>query len=108
MNNILDIKTPAQSHAGDLRGDYGLENIGLSNLNRIYWNLPSEALYEEAIFRNEGSISKLGPLVVNTGFHTARAANDKLIVREATTERHIWWGQYNRPISSEKFHSRGW
>lgn len=103
MNNLLDIKTPAQSHAGDLRGDYGLENIGLSNLNRIYWNLPSEALYEEAIFRNEGKISKLGPLVVNTGIHTARAANDKLIVREATTDSHIWWGQYNLPYNPDNF-----
>ncbi len=103
MNNILDIKTPAQSHAGDLSADYGLDKIGLTNLNRIYWNLPSEALYEEAIFRNEGKITKLGPLVVNTGKHTARAANDKFIVREPSTETHIWWGQYNRPYSRDKF-----
>ena len=38
-----------------------------------------------------------GPLVVNTGKHTARAAQDKFIVREADTEEHIWWGEYNRP-----------
>ena len=46
---------------------------------------------------------QLGPVVVNTGKHTARAANDKFIVRESTTEQNVWWGQYNRPYSTEKF-----
>jgi len=103
MNNFLDIKTPAQFHANALKGDFGLENLGLTNLNRVYWNLPIEALYEEAVFRNEGKITRRGPFVVNTGSHTARAANDKVIVRESTTESHIWWGEYNRPYSPEKF-----
>ena len=103
MNNILNIKTPAQSHSGELKCDYGLESLGLVNLNRAYWNLPSEALYEEAVFRNEGKISKHGPLVVNTGKHTARAANDKYVVRESGTENQVWWGEYNRPYGREKF-----
>jgi phosphoenolpyruvate carboxykinase (ATP) len=41
--------------------------------------------------------------VVNTGKHTARAANDKVIVRESSSEDHVWWGEYNRPYSTEKF-----
>ena len=103
MNNIVNIKSPAQAQAKDLKSEFGLQNIGLTNLHVVYWNLPTEALYEEAIFRNEGKISRLGPIVVNTGKHTARAANDKFIVREPTTENNIWWGQYNRPYSTEKF-----
>jgi phosphoenolpyruvate carboxykinase (ATP) len=103
MNNIMDIKSPAEAQANALKGDYGLENLGLTNLNKIYWNLPVEALYEEAIFRNEGKITRQGSFVVNTGKHTARAANDKFMVREPTSEGQIWWGQYNRPYSSEKF-----
>jgi hypothetical protein len=43
MNNILEIKTPAQGEATALRSDYGLENHGLSNLHVVYWNLPTEA-----------------------------------------------------------------
>ena len=35
--------------------------------------------------------------------HTARAANDKIIVYEETTKDHIWWGEYNRPYSTDKF-----
>jgi phosphoenolpyruvate carboxykinase (ATP) len=103
MNNILDIKTPAEGQASARKSEFGLENHGLTNTNKVYWNLTTEALYEEAIFRAEGSLTLLGPLVVNTGKHTARAANDKFIVREPTTEEHVWWGQYNRPYSAEKF-----
>jgi phosphoenolpyruvate carboxykinase (ATP) len=103
MNNILDIRTPAEPQADSIRSDYGLENLGLNNLRKVYWNLPVEALYEEAIFRGEARISHDGPLIVNTGKHTARAANDKFIVREHTSEENIWWGQYNRPFPTEKF-----
>lgn len=103
MNNLLNITTPAQSEAKVLKSDYGLKNHGLTNLNVVYWNIPTEALYEEITFRREGRISHLGPVLVDSGVHTARAANDKFIVREATTEDHIWWGEYNRPYSSEKF-----
>jgi phosphoenolpyruvate carboxykinase (ATP) len=103
MNNILDIKSPTEQQAAVLKSDYGLENHGLSNLRKVYWNLPSEALYEEIVFRNEGKIALLGPLIVNTGKHTARAANDKVIVRESTTQDKIWWGEYNRPYSPELF-----
>lgn len=103
MNNLLDIKTPSEKYSHELKSDYGLNNHGLGNLRKAYWNLSTEALYEEAIFRSEGSISYQGPIIVDTGKFTARAANDKLIVREPTTEDKIWWGQYNRPYSQEKF-----
>ena len=103
MNNILDINSPAENQAAALKPDYGLEALGLDNLHKVYWNLPEEALYEEAIFRNEGKITRQGPFVVNTGKHTARAANDKVIVQETSTDAHIWWGQYNRPYSPDKF-----
>jgi len=100
---IFDIPTPAQAQAQVLKSDYGLENHGLTNLHRVYWNLPPESLYEESIFRGEGKLATLGPLVVRTGRHTGRSAADKLFVREASSEQHINWGEYNRPISTERF-----
>ena len=105
MNNLLDIKTPAQGEAHAVKSDFGLENHGLTHLRMAYWNLPTEALYEEATFRREGRISRLGPLVVNTGKHTARAATDKFIVREPSTDEHVWWGEYNRPFNAEQFNA---
>jgi len=103
MNNILNIKTPAENEAASRKSDFGLDNHSLGNLRKIYWNLPYEALLEEAIFRNEGKLTLNGPLVVDTGYHTARAANDKVIVFEESTKDHIWWGEYNRPYNPEKF-----
>ena len=103
MNIYLDVQSPAAKEAGKLASGYGLQNHGLVNLRRIYWNLPTPALYEESIFRSEGSLSHLGPLVVNTGKHTARAAADKFVVHEQSTEEKVWWGQYNRPFTGESF-----
>jgi len=103
MINLLDIKTPAQPQAAALKSDYGLDNHGLFNIGGAYWNLPPEALYEEIVFRKEGTITRDGAIVMNTGKHTARSANDKFVVREPSTEEHIWWGQYNRPFAPDKF-----
>jgi phosphoenolpyruvate carboxykinase (ATP) len=103
MNNLLDIKTPAQAEALALKSDYGIDHHGLSNLRMAYWNLPTEALYEEISFRREARITQLGPIVAFTGKHTARAASDKFVVKESTTQDRVWWGEYNRPFSTEKF-----
>ena len=102
-NNLLNIKTPAQDQAGELRSDFGLINHGLTNLNSVYWNLPTEALVEEIVFRREGQISAMGPVVVNTGKYTSRAAADKFIAREPSSEDQVWWGEYNRPIGADTF-----
>ena len=103
MNNLLNIKTPAEGTAQTRKADYNLSNLGITNLRLAYWNLPYEALHEEASFRSEGATVRGGPYVAFTGKHTARSANDKFIVREVSTEGNVWWGQYNRPMSGEKF-----
>jgi phosphoenolpyruvate carboxykinase (ATP) len=105
MSNIYNIRTPSEKQASSNCGDYGLDNLGFTNLRKAYWNLPREALYEESIFRGEANISRMGPLIVNTGKYTARAAGDKFVVREATSEGKIWWGQYNRPFEAENFNA---
>jgi phosphoenolpyruvate carboxykinase (ATP) len=103
MNNILNIKTPAESIAPVRKADYDLSNQGVSNLRLAYWNLTTEALVEEAVFRSEGALVAGGPFVANTGRHTARSANDKFVVRHTDSENNIWWGVYNRPFDEDKF-----
>ncbi len=102
-NNLLNLKTPAEDQAAVLKADYGLAQLGLSNLRKVYWNLPMEALYEEVIFRGEARLSHQGPLIADTGQHTGRAAADKAIVREGTSEDKVWWGPYNRPMAPDTF-----
>ena len=103
MNNLLNIKTPAESIAQARKADYNLSNHGIGNLRLAYWNLATEALYEEAVFRGEGVTTAGGPFVAHTGKHTARSANDKFVVRHVDSENNIWWGVYNRPFAEDKF-----
>ncbi len=103
MTDFLGIKSPAQDEALTLQSDLGLASLGLTQLRRVYWNLSPEALYEEIVFRREARLSRQGPIVVSTGRHTARSANDKFVVREPSTEGKIWWGEYNRPFSPDRF-----
>jgi len=99
----LEFNTPAIKHATDLKADYGLKNHGLVHLDTVYWNLPTPALVEEAVFRGEGKLVQGGAFQVYTGKWTARAANDKYFVKEESTENLIDWGEYNRPMTPEKF-----
>jgi len=71
----------------------GLDRQGLSNLKAAYWNLPTPALYEEALKRNEGIMAHLGPLVVRTGQFTGRSPNDKFVVDEPSSRDKIWWAR---------------
>jgi phosphoenolpyruvate carboxykinase (ATP) len=103
MNNLLNIKTPAENIAQTRKADYNLSNVGVANLRLAYWNLPTEALVEEAVFRGEGAVVAGGPYAAFTGKHTARSANDKFVVRHTDSEDNIWWGVYNRPFDQEKF-----
>jgi len=105
MAKYLEFDTPAVKQATDLKSEYGLKNHGLIELDRVFWNLPAPALYEEAVFRGEGNVSRGGPFLVNTGKHTARAAADKFVVQESSTTDKIWWGEYNRPFSPDKFNA---
>ncbi|MGE0408224.1 MAG: phosphoenolpyruvate carboxykinase [Amphiplicatus sp.] len=65
-------------------------------------NLTPAALYEQAVRRDEGEIAAGGPLVVRTGEHTGRSAQDKFIVKRAETADEIWWDN-NKPMSAAHF-----
>jgi phosphoenolpyruvate carboxykinase (ATP) len=66
-------------------------------------NLSTAELYEDAIRAGEGMVAAEGPLVVRTGRHTGRSPQDKFIVREASSDSKIWWGEVNRPISEQHY-----
>jgi phosphoenolpyruvate carboxykinase (ATP) len=87
----------------ELASDYGLEHMGLVDLGTVHWNLSTPALYEHAIHRYEAHVSHLGPLVVNMGQHTGRAAKDKYVVDQPETRDEIWWGQVNVRYPEQRF-----
>ncbi len=80
----------------------GLDKNGLTNLKAAHWNHDAASLYQFAIERQEGNIAKHGPLVVETGQHTGRSAQDKFVVRDSLTEDSVWWDN-NKPMTEEHF-----
>src|SRR5206468_8486715 len=88
----------------DTAGDnsLGLGRHGFRNLKAVNWNLTAPALYEEAVRRGEGHVAKNGPLVVLTGIHTGRSANDKFVVRDGSTENNVWWDA-NKSMTPAQF-----
>jgi len=93
----------AERQAGHARGPIGLEALGIKNVNNVYWNLTTPALYEQIIRRREGVVGHLGPIMVRTGAFTGRSPNDKFIVKEPSTDKFVSWGKVNRPFEEEKF-----
>ncbi|WP_164155763.1 phosphoenolpyruvate carboxykinase [Sandarakinorhabdus rubra] len=81
---------------------HGLADQGYATPAALHWNLGTGVLVELAVQRGEGLLSEHGALVVETGKHTGRSANDKFIVRDAHTDGTIWWDK-NKSITPEQF-----
>ncbi len=62
-----------------------LEAQGIETGATIHWNLTAAPLVEHAVSRGEGLLAKDGPLVVKTGKHTGRSAQDRFVVRNGTS-----------------------
>ena len=87
----------------DITRGVGLEEVGITNANIIYWTPPTTVLYEQIVKRDEGLLSHMGAVAVKTGHYTGRAANDKFIVDEPFCHDNVAWGKINHPFDPAKF-----
>jgi len=87
---------------GIRNGAFGAETFGFSGLKAAHWNLTEPALYEHALRAKEGELAFGGALVAETGVHTGRSPKDKFIVRDALTDKTVWWDN-NGAITTEQF-----
>jgi ATP-dependent phosphoenolpyruvate carboxykinase len=64
---------------------------------------PSVAsLYEDALVYEDGSaITSSGALSAYSGTKTGRSPSDKRIVQEPSSEKNVWWGPVNRPMTTD-------
>jgi phosphoenolpyruvate carboxykinase (ATP) len=68
----------------------------------VHFNDAAPALVEAAIARGEGRLSVDGAFVTDTGQFTGRSPKDKFIVRDALTEKLVWWDN-TKAMSPEQF-----
>ena len=60
------------------------------------------ALYEDALVYETGSaITSTGALSAYSGAKTGRSPSDKRVVKEEGSEKEVWWGPVNKPMSPE-------
>lgn len=88
-----------------------LTNHGLHNVKEVVRNPSYEMLFEEETRADltgyeRGVVTELGAVAVDTGIFTGRSPKDKYIVKDATTEEHMWWTSDavkndNKPINKE-------
>jgi phosphoenolpyruvate carboxykinase (ATP) len=82
-----------------------LAGTGVRHGRAVHPNLVASQLVEHAIRRGEGRLSADGALIVETGVHTGRSAQDKFIVDELETAGEVWWGRINQKLAPEGFGS---
>lgn len=80
-----------------------LTRHGIVAPTRVFANLTSAALIEEALPRREGELTADGSFVALTGKKTGRSPGDKYIVREPSVDALIGWGKVNRPMAPDVF-----
>ncbi|RSD32834.1 phosphoenolpyruvate carboxykinase (ATP) [Vibrio pectenicida] len=88
-----------------------LTKHGLHNVKEVVRNPSYEMLFEEETRVDlegyeKGVITELGAVAVDTGIFTGRSPKDKYIVKDATTEEHMWWTSDsvkndNKPITQQ-------
>ncbi|OLQ86553.1 phosphoenolpyruvate carboxykinase (ATP) [Vibrio ponticus] len=88
-----------------------LSKHGLYDVKEVVRNPSYEMLFEEETRADlqgyeRGVVTELGAVAVDTGIFTGRSPKDKYIVKDATTEEHMWWTSDavkndNKPINQE-------
>jgi phosphoenolpyruvate carboxykinase (ATP) len=77
--------------------------LGRMQPSRLYLNLSTPRLVEEALKRSEGWLTQDGAFIAHTGVHTGRSAKDKFVVKTDSNSK-IWWDSpYQKPLLEQHF-----
>jgi phosphoenolpyruvate carboxykinase (ATP) len=80
-----------------------IEELGIENIDKIFYNLSYQELFEHEVKNNEGAVTTLGAFTVDTGIFTGRSPKDKYFVGQDPSSKYIAWGNINKPITKELF-----
>jgi phosphoenolpyruvate carboxykinase (ATP) len=81
---------------------FGAGKSGLKNVKAVYWNFGAPQLYEHALRKGEAMVNADGALCADTGVFTGRSPKDKFTVRDAVTDKKVWWDG-NQSITPGQF-----
>jgi len=81
----------------------GLDDLGLENIGRVFYNTSYNELLAHEINHGECKISTSGAAMCDTGIFTGRSPKDKYFVEQEPSKQNIAWGDVNQPISEEIF-----
>jgi len=83
-------------------GAFGADKFGFKKLKAVHWNCGAAQLYLQALRAGEARLSSDGALCADTGVFTGRSPKDKFTVRDALTDKTMWWAG-NQSITSAQF-----
>lgn len=80
-----------------------LSELGIKNPATVYDNITPSELIEHSLCQNQGTLSDMGALSINTGEFTGRSPKDRFIVKDDITANTVDWGNINKPFDAEKY-----
>ena len=83
--------------------DLALDKMGFTDLGQVLRNLPVEAIIENIVDHQEGTLGLNGAVMVDTGRYTGRSPKDKYFVDEGSSNKNLWWGPVNAKIDESIF-----
>ena len=83
--------------------DLALDKMGFTDLGQVLRNLPVEAIIENIVDHQEGTLGLNGAVMVDTGRYTGRSPKDKYFVDEESSNKNLWWGPVNAKIDESIF-----
>jgi phosphoenolpyruvate carboxykinase (ATP) len=69
----------------------------------IYRNTVPAKLYEEAILFDSSTITSTGGIASFSGTKTGRSPTDKRLVKQASIENDVWWGDVNIAMKEDSY-----
>ena len=83
--------------------NFSLKKHGIT-VKDIMRNASPAILYEQAILNEvDSKICSSGALLAYSGLKTGRSPKDKHVVKNTNSEKDVWWGNVNAPITQEVF-----
>lgn len=80
-----------------------LDYLFIEKSKNVHYQSSVAELVEHAVINGEGSLSESGALAADTGRFTGRTPYDRFIVSDSLTEKTVWWGDINQPLSTASF-----